>query len=865
MRLINLQIENFGTLSHYQYEFENGLNVIKAENGFGKTTLGAFIKVMFYGFENEGKLRAKRERLKYMPWQGGTYGGSIRFEHGGKEYKMTRSFGEDKKKDSFELVDALTKLESKDFESESIGETIFGINGESFARTLFISQNEYSHSSFTDIDAKIGNLVEAADDLNDHDQAIKLLEKQKDEIGTYRRGVLKELKTELDDLKSKVLGKQGIERSMKDTESEITACNQEILELKKEEGLIQEQMEQVAKRQDRQRHKKVYETLLASYEDSKEKYLQEKNYFPGEIPSPGDLNAIMEEARRLKSLNTKMEDYSLGEDASKALGQLEDQYAGMDLGVEDEQHIQGLVNFWCKEREEIKNRIQQRSLSKTELEQLQEEERRFKDHPVNAEENKDLVSLWREHEAIKSKLEAGKNESSKTENTKGNKNILLLGIIAATVGISWFIALPHVKILGVFLFVLGIAMAFRGVLKGNPKEDPASAYDPNCRLGEIEKKIQDYFLTYQMNYDPDTVEYNLRSILSQYESYRSLSARRDQTVSANMTDGRRISYMEDQVKTLLEKYHFEYKEANVLLDLNQITQDFKTLESYRNTRNQYKQAKKEYEESMKKITSFLKAYEFPFFANFEQSLDEIKEHMSLYQVRRDSYIESKDKKEDFERQHEDYKQLLVATEEIEEDSLTKLAGEHKKINEEIAVLTKQKMTADKRLNDLNDSYNEICECEERILVLKEEKETCLEKKKILEKAMDHLEAAKNQLNARYAAPIENALKEYFKQLAKDSDITIDIDAKRQVLIKEKGASRSEESMSLGYKDLIELCYRLALAKAMYPEESSLLILDDPFSNLDEEKLEKGMELIKKISEDNQVLYFTCHSSRALVF
>lgn len=192
---------------------------------------------------------------------------------------MTRSFGEDKKKDSFELVDALTKLESKDFESESIGETIFGINGESFARTLFISQNEYSHSSFTDIDAKIGNLVEAADDLNNHDQAIKLLEKQKDEMGTYRRGALKELKTELDDLKSKVLGKQGIERSMKDTESEITACNQEILELKKEEGLIQEQMEQVAQRQDHQRHKKVYETLLASYEDSKEKYLQEKIIF----------------------------------------------------------------------------------------------------------------------------------------------------------------------------------------------------------------------------------------------------------------------------------------------------------------------------------------------------------------------------------------------------------------------------------------------------------------------------------------------------------------------------------------------------------------------------------------------------------
>lgn len=862
MQLINLQIENFGTLSHYYYEFEKGLNVIKEDNGFGKTSLGAFIKVMFYGFENEGKLRAKRERLKYMPWQGGVYGGSIQFAHEGKEYKLTRSFGEDKKKDTFELIDAVTKLESQDFESETIGEAIFDINGESFARTIFISQNEYSHSSFTDIDAKIGNLVEAADDLNNHDQAKKMLEKQKDEIGTYRRGPLKEIKTELDDLKNKVLGKQGIERAMKDAEFEIAAYNQQILDMKKEEVLIQEQMKEVAKAQDLQRNKKVYENLLASYEDSKEKYLQEKNYFPGEIPSQGDLNTIMEEARNLKALDTKMEDYSLAEKSSAAFEQLENQYAGMDFAREDGEHIQKLVDFWCKEREETKNRIQQRSLSKAELEQLQEGENRFKDHPVSAEKNQDLITLWREHEAIKSKLEDSRKETSKPANIKGDKKFLLLGIIGVAVGISWFIALPQIKILGLFIMVLGIAIAFWGTFKGNTKKDQSLEYDPGLRLEEIEKKIQGYFLIYQINYDPDTVEYSLRNLLSQYENYRRLSERRNQAVQANMTDGKRISYMEDQVKAVLEKYHFGYNEANVLLDLNQIIQDFKTLESYRNTRKLYNQAKKEHEESMKKLTSFFKAYEISFSSDFEKSLDEMKEHLSLYQVRRDAYVESKNKKEDFERQHEDYKQFLATTEEIEEDSLTKLTEEHKKINEKISLLTKQKMTSDKRLNDLNDSYNEICECEERILVLKEQKEASLEKKKILEKTMEHLETAKNNLNAKYAAPIEGALKDYFSQLAKDSQITIDIDAKRQVLIKEKGASRPEENMSSGYKDLIELCYRLALAKAMYQEESSLLILDDPFSNLDENKLEKGMDLIKKISENNQVLYFTCHKSRA---
>lgn len=132
--------------------------------------------------------------------------------------------------------------------------------------------------------------------------------------------------------------------------------------------------------------------------------------------------------------------------------------------------------------------------------------------------------------------------------------------------------------------------------------------------------------------------------MSQYENYRRLSERRNQAVQANMTDGKRISYMEDQVKAVLEKYHFVYNEANVLLDLNQIIQDFKTLESYRNTRKLYNQAKKEHEESMKKITSFFKAYEISFSSDFEKTLDEMKEHLSLYQVRRDSYVESKTKR-----------------------------------------------------------------------------------------------------------------------------------------------------------------------------------------------------------------------------
>ena len=63
MKLLKCHIENFGKLSNYDYSFEDGLNTIKEENGFGKTTFASFIKAMFYGMEakrNTKTLRGKR-------------------------------------------------------------------------------------------------------------------------------------------------------------------------------------------------------------------------------------------------------------------------------------------------------------------------------------------------------------------------------------------------------------------------------------------------------------------------------------------------------------------------------------------------------------------------------------------------------------------------------------------------------------------------------------------------------------------------------------------------------------------------------------------------------------------------------------
>ena len=48
MKLVSLHIDNFGKFNNLDMSFNNGLNQLIEENGWGKSTLTAFIKVMFY-------------------------------------------------------------------------------------------------------------------------------------------------------------------------------------------------------------------------------------------------------------------------------------------------------------------------------------------------------------------------------------------------------------------------------------------------------------------------------------------------------------------------------------------------------------------------------------------------------------------------------------------------------------------------------------------------------------------------------------------------------------------------------------------------------------------------------------------------
>lgn len=55
--------------------------------------------------------------------------------------------------------------------------------------------------------------------------------------------------------------------------------------------------------------------------------------------------------------------------------------------------------------------------------------------------------------------------------------------------------------------------------------------------------------------------------------------------------------------------------------------------------------------------------------------------------------------------------------------------------------------------------------------------------------------------------------------------------------------------------------RLALVDSMFNQEDVFLVLDDPFVNMDQEKIAIAGKILEEISSKRQILYFTCHTSR----
>ncbi len=356
MNILACHVINFGKLHDLNMSFTEGLNILNERNGWGKSTLAAFIKVMLYGLENDGKKDALlSERKRYAPWKGGTFGGSLSFETDGKSYILYRTFGTKAAEDTFEIRDLSTNLLSTDY-SEKIGEELFKINSESFERTVFIRQNESEFVKTTDdINAKLGNITDAMD-LNRFESIDERIKNELNALSATRKtGEIYKLKDEATHLKSLLLEDAGLDNMGADIRNRLSAARASLKECEAEAKDLNELRERVSAAEKRRAEKKTYEGILAEFKE-KEALASEASAllnYKGVGDVSEEIGLIMDKSGRLADLQRSQASFELSAEDRAKLSEYESRFKNQAETVERVETAQKNIIAVASKRSEI--------------------------------------------------------------------------------------------------------------------------------------------------------------------------------------------------------------------------------------------------------------------------------------------------------------------------------------------------------------------------------------------------------------------------------------------------------------------------------------------------------------------------------
>ena len=158
---------------------------------------------------------------------------------------------------------------------------------------------------------------------------------------------------------------------------------------------------------------------------------------------------------------------------------------------------------------------------------------------------------------------------------------------------------------------------------------------------------------------------------------------------------------------------------------------------------------------------------------------------------------------------------------------------------------------------------DFLEEQERILAQKKEEREALEKRyNLLQKTKAYLEMAKERFALQYKEPILEAFQKYFQSICTEP-LQFQMSEDLELSFVDRGLSREQGYLSEGLQDLCRFCQKLAIFDAMFQEEKAFLLLDDPFSHLDEKNGARARALLEELAESRQIFYFTCSEERKL--
>lgn len=188
MRILEIQMKNFGKFSDRRICFHEGVNILYGKNEAGKSTVHAFLRAMLFGIERARGRRAGNDEYSLRkPWENpGYFAGVMRFESGGKVFRLERNFNRREK--SVSLV-CETDGEELSVESGDLDVLLEGLNEASYRNTFFVGQTGAATGEglAKELHHYMSNLQNAGDMEIDVNQAVDALEAKRRQFESEKK------------------------------------------------------------------------------------------------------------------------------------------------------------------------------------------------------------------------------------------------------------------------------------------------------------------------------------------------------------------------------------------------------------------------------------------------------------------------------------------------------------------------------------------------------------------------------------------------------------------------------------------------------------------------------------------------------
>ena len=908
MRLLYCHIDNFGKLHEYTVRFDDNPTVLLKPNGWGKSTLAAFVKVMLYGFANEKKRgdALERERLRYKPWQGGVYGGELEFEVGGRRYRLNRTFGAKEAEDTFALYDAVTNLTSDDF-TRDIGEELFQINQESFLRTVFFTQNDCATSATDSINAKIGNLADSLDDMNHYEKVQQILKDMRNSLSPSRKtGVLRQRKDEMAELRDELRKKAAVEKALAELEGRLADCREEKECLTASRVKLQERWERAAKQKEMEAKRRHYEEILNRLREKQRAVDAAKAVFGGNVPDRELLEKLQETRRLLIQRESERETARLRDEDERALAGLKEMFAG-DMPGED---VLEQCRTLCGELEQLREEAAGNRMSEEERQEIGRLKGRFAGWEDSGEAFEEaLEQSLRQCElcsekrsglgtkrAALSSLRMVEENARATSRAKGRKTRLLsvLGGLLLAAGALCLYCLARQPMIGALIAITGVIAMIGGIVAGRSakgRESRGDSGDGGAALLERElaedeeqiaraQAIVEAFAG-RLGLGPVDWETGSRRIREElyhlkndWKRLQRLRARERDYLSRDY-EGRIARARESCLELLAPYMDMEALWADKAWDgdirslLVELENDKKTYARLTGQEERYLEANQSCIELQARLENFLQEHGQKDSGNADVCLRRMAEALTGYESDAEELRRLLDRKAEFEESC-DVKDFADAEQAAEGEcaAMAAQAAGAEDIREVLARLDESMDGLGERihsylmqLDERQQELEELQRKQEELSALEEAYERDYEYYCNLERTGEYLALAKESLSAKYIGPVLEAFRHYYAILNEGRDADFRMDTDIRVTRREAGEQRDIRAFSAGSRDLMYIALRVALVDAMYQGERPFLIMDDSFVNMDGERLDMAKRFLREISQKYQVLYFTCHESR----